>query len=140
MDPWERQRSLARTTTGWAVASVAVGGILSSRRDPWWRAFGQQHLGWGAADLGIVAVAHLLQGRRMRRLANAYAPAALDRERRQLRRILRVSVVADAAYVVGGAALWQLRRPDPRVAGAGVAIMLQGAFLLLDDGLHVRDL
>ena len=140
MDAWERQRSLARTTTVWAVGSIAVGLALATRPDPWWRAFGQQHLGWGAADLGIVAVADLLRTRRMRRLPNPYAPVALDRERRHLRTVLLASVAADVGYVVGGAILWRRCRSDPRAAGAGAAIVLQGAFLLLDDGAHVRGL
>lgn len=140
MDAWERQRSLARTTTAWAAASIAGGLVLATRSHPWWRAFGQQHVGWGAADLGIVAVAHRLQNRRMRRLPNPYAPAALERERRQLRTILLASVAADAAYVVGGAALWRVRRHDARAAGAGAAIVLQGLFLLWDDASHVRGL
>lgn len=143
MDPWERQRALARTTTVWAAASIVAGGVLATRSDRWWRAFGQQHLGWGAVDLAIVVVATRWQDRRMGRLADPFAPAALEHERRQLRKVLLVNVVADAAYVVVGVVLWRSplstvwrSQSHPRAAGAGAAIVVQGAFLLLHDARH----
>lgn len=135
MNAWERQRSLARTTGVWAAASIVGGGALALRLDPWWRAFGLQNLGWGVADLGIVAAASTVQARRMRRSANAYAPAELERERRRLRTLLLVNVVADAGYLVLGGALW--RRPQARASGTGAAILVQGGFLLVHDGYHV---
>jgi hypothetical protein len=134
VDPWRRQRSLARTTNVWAAASIVGGALLTVRRDPWWRAFGQQHLGWGAVDLVIVAVAEGLQSRRMGRLADPYSAAELEREGRRLRTVLLINVVADAGYLVGGVLLGRAQRP--RAAGAGAAIAVQGAFLLLHDGYH----
>lgn len=134
VNPWERQYALARTTTWWAAASIAIGGAVTLRSDPWWRAFGQQHLGWGVVDLGIVAIANTLQTRRMRRLVDPYAPAALERERRRLRTVLLINVVADAGYVVGGLVLWRARRP--RASGAGAAIAVQGGFLVIHDAYH----
>jgi hypothetical protein len=137
VNAWQRQHALARTTTAWAAVSIVAGAVLAARPDPWRRAFGRQHLGWGVVDLGIVAVANRLQSRRMRRLANPYAPAELQRERRRLRIILGVNVLADAGYLVGGIALW--RRPQPPASGAGAAIALQGGFLLLHDAYHLLD-
>lgn len=118
----------------WAVASVAVGGILTTRSSPWARAFGQQTLGWGAADLGIVVVLNLVQSRRRARLPDPDAPRVLEREQRRLRKVLWINVVADAGYLLGGVALWRL--PQAKAAGAGAAIALQGAFLMLHDGYH----
>ncbi len=135
MDAWERQRELARTTTRWALGSIAAGAVLAARPDPWWRAFGRQHVGWGAVDLAIVALVNTLQARRMCRLPNPYGPAELEHERRTLRRVLLVNVVADAGYVVLGAVLWRGRQ-DPRASGAGAAIVVQGTFLLLHDAHH----
>lgn len=134
MNAWERERALARTTAVWAVGSIVGGLVLAARRDPWWRAFGQQHLGWGAADLGIVGALALTQRRRMAKLDNPYAPAVLGRERQRLRRILWVNVAADAGYCVLG--LMLSRRADPRAAGAGTAVVVQGAFLLAHDARH----
>ncbi|MET0694652.1 MAG: hypothetical protein ABWX96_06880 [Propionibacteriaceae bacterium] len=135
MNAWERQRALARTTNLWAAASIAVGAPLAARAEPWWRAFGQQHLGWGVVDLGIVAVLNTVQARRMSGLANPLAPAALAREQRRLHRVLLINVAADAGYLIGGLVMWR-RRSQPRVSGAGAAIALQGAFLLAHDAYH----
>ncbi|MGI8458569.1 MAG: DUF6992 family protein [Propionibacteriaceae bacterium] len=136
MDAWERQRALARTTVVWAAGSIGVGAILASRRDRWWRAFGQQHLGWGVVDLGIVAVVNAYQTRRMRRLPDPYAPEPLERQRRHLRAILVANAAADAGYCALGAVMVHRMSERPRAAGAGVAIVIQGMFLLLHDSHH----
>ena len=136
MDAWERQRALARTTVVWAAGSIGVGAVLATGRNPWWRAFGQQHLGWGAVDLGIVAVVQALQERTMSRLRDPNEPAILDQRRRHLRRILVGNAVADAGYCVVGAVLWRRLRTNPRAAGAGAAIVIQGAFLMAHDSYH----
>jgi uncharacterized protein DUF6992 len=134
VDPWERQRALGRTTIVWSALSIAAGLIFATRHDRWWRAFGQQHAGWGVVDVLIVAVAARLKARRMRRLPDPYDQAAMRREQRTLRAVLLGNVVADAGYVAAGAVLWS--REDPRASGAGGAIVLQGLFLLLHDAYH----
>ena len=134
MDIWQRERSLARVTVGWGGASVVGGLVLALRRDSWWRAFGLQTAGWGAVDLGIAVLAGWLQDRRMRHSPDPYAPAALEAERVLLRRVLVINAVADLGYVVLGVVL--TRSDRPRAAGAGVAVVVQGAFLLLHDSHH----
>lgn len=134
MDIWRRERSLARATVVWGGASLAAGVALALRREPWLRAFGLQTAGWGAVDLGIAGLAGWLQTRRMHRSGDPYAPAALERERVLLRRVLVANAVADAGYVALGLVL--ARSPRPEVAGAGVAVAVQGAFLLLHDSHH----
>jgi hypothetical protein len=135
VNPWQRQHALARTTVVWGAASIALGSVAAVRSDPWWRAFGRQHVGWGAVDLALVAVLETVQRRRMRRLPDAWSPAALAAEQRRLRTLLAVNVGADLAYVALGAALWRVCE-RPQAAGAGAAIVLQGAFLMAHDGYH----
>ena len=134
MDIWQRERTLARTTVAWGLASTAVGLVLAASADPWRRSLGQQTGGWGAVDLGIAVVGLRLQDRRMRRLPDPYAAPAQERERSTLRRILWVNAAADVGYVALGAVLARDHRA--RVAGAGVAIVVQGAFLLVHDSVH----
>ncbi|GAB2590599.1 DUF6992 family protein [Microlunatus antarcticus] len=136
MDPWQRQIALARVTVGWSVLSTAVGLPLVARGDAWWRAFGRQQVGWAAVDAGVVVVAGALRRRRMRRVDNPYAPAALQHERRVLRRVLAVNAAADALYVAGGVWLWRANPERPERAGAGVGIAVQGAFLCVHDTFH----
>lgn len=135
VDPWRRQRVLAGTTLGWAFLSV-VGGLVAVRgRTPWWRSFGWQHVGWGVADLGIVAVLRLVQRRRMARSSDPHSPAVTGPEAQRLLLILKINTVADVAYCLLGLVLWRRSDREP-AAGAGAAILIQGAFLALHDGYH----
>ena len=135
VDIWQRERAVARTTVAWGLVSVLAGvGLAARTRDPWRRSFALQTAGWGAVDLGIAALTSRLQDRRMRGLPDAYAPAAQEAERVTLRRVLLVNAAADVGYVALGVGL--AREARPRLAGAGVAIVMQGAFLLVHDSIH----
>jgi hypothetical protein len=135
VDIWQRERTLARTTVAWGLASVVTGlGLAAGTGDPRRRSFGLQTAGWGAVDLAIAVVGLRLQDRRMRRLPDAYAAAAQERERITLRRVLLVNAAADLGYIALGTAL--ARDSRDRVSGAGVAIVVQGVFLLAHDGIH----
>lgn len=138
IDPWEQQRTLAKTTIAWSIGSLAVGTAFATRRDRWWRSFGQQHVGWGLVDLGIVAIVQGLQHREMNRLPDPYESDVLERRRRHLSYILIGNAIADAGYAVMGAAMWRRLRHNPRAAGAGAAIIIQGLFLLVHDSHHAR--
>ena len=135
MDVWERETALARTTVAWGTASTVAGlAVAAATRDPFWRSVGLQTAGWGAVDLGVALVGRRLQERRMRSVADPYAPKAQERERRKLRKVLLINVVADVGYVALGAALARSGRRE--VAGSGVAIVVQGTFLLVHDSWH----
>jgi len=135
VDVWDREAALARTTVAWGSASTVAGlAVSAATRDPFWRSFGWQTAGWGAVDLGIAVVGRRLQERRMGRLPDPHAPEVQERERRTLRKVLVVNVVADVGYVVLGAVL--ARHGRPKVAGSGVAIVVQGGFLLVHDSVH----
>lgn len=135
MDIWQRERALARTTVAWGLVSCVAGlGLAATTKDPWRRSCALQTAGWGAVDLGIAALSSRLQDRRMRKLPDAYAAQAQEAERVSLRRVLLVNAAADVGYVALGVGL--ARDSRPRVAGAGVAIVVQGAFLLVHDSIH----
>jgi hypothetical protein len=94
------------------------------------RAFGMQTAEWGAIDLAIAGVASRLR-----------TPTSS-----KLRKILLVNVGLDVGYILGGAYLVARR---PRFAGRitadvaranGVAVVIQGAALLVLDTTHVRKL
>lgn len=134
VDVWARERALVRTTVGWGLASSVVGLVVAGSRDPWRTAFGRQTAGWGVVDLAIALAANRHQERRMGRLLDPWAAEALAAERVSLRTVLVVNAVADVGYVALGMVL--ARDARPRVAGAGAAIIVQGAFLALHDGYH----
>jgi len=152
MDVWDEERRLTGLLGAWAVVSVVGGAALARRGDqagrPTVAAFGRQNALWGAVD-GVIAVAGAsARRRRLSRLPEADRSAAADDERRRLRRILGVNAGLDVAYVTGGSALvLGYDRIDARfpgrgsqAVGNGMAVVLQGSFLLVLDTVFARRL
>ena len=124
------QRSLSDRLLMWGAISVIAGVVLLRATAPFWRAFGQQAIGWGAID-GLIA----LIGRRG---SNQPALAATDvatlKEMSKLRRLLWFNAGLDVLYMAGGLAL--LRRDDETQRGHGAGILFQGLFLFKFDLIH----
>ena len=122
---------LVELATGAAVSAVIGGGswAVGHRvgRDSI-AAFGRQTLAWAAVDAALAA-GGALAARRRGEVRDSRARARL------LRRVLLVNAGLDLGYIAGGAVL-ALRRPERR--GDGVAIMVQGRFLLWLDARHAR--
>lgn len=128
-----QQRLTARLLT-WSVLSLLVGALLQVPAAPFWRAFGQQAMGWGAIDAAIA-----LFGRRglNKKLVQEYAAEKQEQDVRMLRRVLWVNAGLDVLYVAGGINLMRTRgRDDARMRGHGAGVVVQGAFLLLFDLVH----
>jgi hypothetical protein len=135
------ERDLTRILAVWGASSTVLGSVVwgvGARTD---RAnvmrFGRQSAMWGAVDLAI-AMGGLLSRRRRGPVSDEEAP---DRAR-SLRTLLLVNAGADIGYMALGAVV--LRRTTPPAAadrrswrgmgpGDGVAIIVQGAFLLVLD-------
>ena len=115
MDPLTVETRLTSVLGTWAVASVAVGAVLSARERT--RGFGRQTAAWGAVDGAIAAV-----GARNRHRRGPTDP-------RRLRTVLLVNAGLDVGYLVLGAALLR----TGRWRGDGAAVVVQGAFLLALD-------
>lgn len=116
-----------------AGLSAAVGGVLwlwgrRTGRDTA-AAFGRQTVGWAAIDAGIATV-----GRRMAGRKPAHDVAKATRKARRMRSVTAVNAALDVGYVVTGAVLTR----NPKRRGDGLAVLLQGAFLLWLDARHAR--
>ena len=109
------EERLTQVLSVWAVASVATGAVLTAC--PTTRGFGRQTATWGAVD-GAIACA----GRRSRRRKGPTDPT-------RLRRILLLNAGLDVGYLAVGA---RLSRTE-RWRGDGLAVLVQGAFLLVLD-------
>ena len=116
------EQDLTRVLGRWAVASVVLGGVLTAV--PATRGFGRQTAAWGAVDGAIALV-----GARRSAQGRGTEPA-------RLRRVLLVNAALDVGYLAAGAAL--TRRP--RWRGDGLAVLVQGAFLLVLDVTTARRL
>jgi hypothetical protein len=121
------EERLTRVLGGWAVGSLLVGGALSLR--PGTRAFGRQTAAWGAVDGAIALV-----GARRRATRGPTDPE-------RLRRVLLLNAGLDVGYLAAGAALVRLPAARARgLRGDGVAVLVQGGFLLLLDTVAARAL
>jgi hypothetical protein len=116
------EEQLTRVLGGWAAGSLVAGAVLSADRRT--RGFGRQTFAWGAVD-GVIASV----GAR-RRAANGPTEPA------RLRTVLLVNAGLDVGYLAAGA--WLVR--DGRWRGDGLAVLVQGAFLLVLDATAARRL
>lgn len=137
------EREISTTLGVWAVGSVIKGGAIAligrrTGRQQWTR-FGRQTAMWGAVDAAIAGVGTLLRNRR-----GDLTPERVDQEVAKLRRLLLINAAADVVYMVGstvivarghaGRTTWRMGRGD------GLAILIQGAFLLVLDTTYARKL
>ena len=134
LEHYERQLS---TLLGvWAAGSIIKGGIIAlighrTGRKQWMR-FGRQNAMWGAVD-GVIAGL----GVRSRSRRGELTPEQVEFEATKLRVMLLLNALADVVYIAGGAHIAYHAKPGPPEVtsfkmgrGDGVAIVIQGAFLL----------
>jgi hypothetical protein len=123
---------LGRRLTMWGGGSVVLGGALAiASPSPAVRAFGVQSAGWGAIDLLIAGAGSLSK-----------KPAKSS----TLQKTLWVNAGLDAGYIAAGAHV-AVRKPlfggritAAEAVGHGVAVVVQGAALLVLDTVHARAL
>ncbi len=116
---------------GWALGSMALGTYQVATGGRFARFMGYQNLAWGAID-GAIA----LWGVWERKRKESAPSESIDwiRERDRFARLLLINAGLDVLYITAGAVLL-FRGKDERWRGTGAGILLQGAFLLLLDGL-----
>ena len=137
------EREITSLLTVWAAGSVVKGAAIAllgkrTGRKQWVR-FGRQTAMWGAVDALIAGAGALSRSRR-----GELTPEQVDAEARKLRTLLLINAAADVAYIAGGAhiafhardgrTIWRMGRGD------GLAIAIQGAFLLALDATYARKL
>jgi hypothetical protein len=137
------EQEITTLLTLWAAGSVIKGGAIAlighaTGRQQWLR-FGRQTAMWGAVDALIAGAGALSRSRR-----GELTQEQVDAEARKLRRLLLINAAADVIYIAGGAHIavhakagrtsWRMGRGD------GLAIMIQGAFLLALDATYARKL
>lgn len=127
---------VGRRLVAWGVLSAALGAWLLLTGDPFWRGMGAAFALFGVVDAGIGVVAR--RGADAGRRRTIGDTAARTRETLRIRRILLVNAALDVLYVLGGWWLGVSAAGDAWRIGAGLGIVLQGAFLLVFDLLHAR--
>lgn len=130
------ERNLTNTLLAWGIASTIVGSALTVKGARANRSqvsrFGRQTAMWGVID-GLIAGA----GIRSRVRRGQLTPEDARAKARHLRLLLMANAAADIGYVIGGAVIagrGLTGRATFRMSGGdGVAIIIQGGFLLALD-------
>jgi len=135
----EIEGDLTGELAAWGLASTALGITLGLGSGGNLRRFGRQTAMWGVVDLAIAGIGGLLRSRR-----GALTHDEVDIQVQRLRRLLWANAAADVVYVLGGTAIALRggygRRTFGMGTGDGVAIVIQGGFLLLLDVTYARKL
>ena len=128
--------TLTKTLVSWSVASIALGTSIAvtgrkfEKKDL--TEFGRQTAAWGGVDLVIAGAGYLAQRRR-----GTLSEEQIQRQIRNLRRLLVINAVADVGYVAGGMAILMRsmkKKSSFRMGpGDGYAVVIQGAFLFVLD-------
>ena len=140
------EREITALLTVWAAGSVIKGTAIAligrrTGRKQWVR-FGRQTAMWGAVDALIAGAGALSRSRR-----GELTQEQVDFEATKLRVMLLLNAAADVVYIAGGAhiAFHAKSGPPERTSfrmgrGDGLAILIQGAFLLALDATYARKL
>ena len=137
------ERQITTLLSVWAAGSVIKGGAIAlmgkrtGRRQ--WVTFGRQTAMWGAVDALIAGAGALSRSRR-----GELTQEQVDAEARKLRNLLLINAAADVVYIAGGAHIaYHAGREGTSfrmTRGDGLAIVIQGAFLLALDATYAKRL
>jgi hypothetical protein len=123
-----------------AVTGVLIRGLGTVTSSPFMRGFGGQTAGWGVIDAGIAAFGTWQR--------STTAQVRTPEQRDRLRRLLDINAAADLGYIAAGALgvvaaptlARRFHRSPTEIAGAGLAIAIQGAFLWALDSTFAKRL
>lgn len=117
----------------WAVGNMIWGGIAASQTSGQTKAFHQMNLYWNSVNLVIAGLGYWQ--------ASKETPSSdfwqtMDAQS-GIEKILLVNAALDLAYMGAGMYLKErgLRKDNVRLIGFGQSILLQGAFLMVFDGI-----
>jgi hypothetical protein len=137
------ERQITTLLSIWAAGSVIKGGAIAlmGKRTGLrqWLTFGRQTAMWGAVDALIAGAGALSRSRR-----GELTQEQVDAEARKLRNLLLINAAADVVYIAGGAHIaYHAGREGTSfrmTRGDGLAIVIQGAFLLALDATYAKRL
>ncbi|WP_375585343.1 DUF6992 family protein [Cyclobacterium xiamenense] len=117
----------------WAVGNLLWGGIGAARTEGREKSFHQMNMYWNSVNLAIAGFGYLSATRKQR--TSGLWQSIKEQQRSE--KILLVNAALDLGYMTGGFYLKERgkRLQDSRLRGFGNSLVLQGAFLLVFDGI-----
>jgi hypothetical protein len=123
---------------GWGVVNLASGAIgWPNSTNPETRYFFQMNTIWGGINFGTALLTYAgIQKDRKKHLTTAETL----KEQERIEKIFRINEYLDVAYIGAGAYLKIVghSRNSPIMKGYGESVIMQGAFLLIFDGLMYK--
>lgn len=118
----------------WGIANTATGLIAYGTASGQARYFHQMNAGWGIINTGL-AVAGFLGSKKED--VNAYSLARTIKSQHNIEKVLLLNAGLDIGYIAAGAWLNErgVTKNSARLQGYGKSVMMQGAFLLIFDGV-----
>ncbi|MFN8373984.1 MAG: hypothetical protein U0694_14045 [Anaerolineae bacterium] len=135
MSIWQFQRAVMLRLLAWGTTSV-FSGIWLMRLGQFWRGMGSQFAGWGVINTLIALFGGASSSRRMRHHPQALDPDFMDKETRNLTRLLWINTFLDVLYMAGGLSWIFRRKTDSFQRGMGWGVVMQGGFLFFFDLIH----
>ncbi len=136
-DFYAHQQKLSAVLLAWGVGSMILGGLWWRQAHKLQRGIGSQFFVWGAIDTALA-----LNGlRSAAKEGQAYqsghmSEAEVDQKAQFLRRLLWFNFGLDNLYIIWGGRWMGSDKPHRR--GAGIGILIQGAFLWVFDYIYAR--
>ena len=120
---------------GWALTNFAISGFSVWQASGETKAFHQMNIGWNAVNITLASFGYI-------HAMNAETDLGIIESIQAHESIMRIFLFnagLDVGYLMGGAYLVERSRNadknSERLAGFGKSVMVQGAFLLLFDGI-----
>ena len=121
--------------TSWAATNIAGGTTAYYlAKDPEWKYFHEMNVFWNTVNLGL-GISGLMSERKAKTSLNLEQSI---KAQKKIERIFLVNSGIDLLYIGGGLAMRQMQnaKNPERMKGYGNALILQGSFLLLFDGVE----
>ncbi len=117
----------------WAVGNMVWGGIEASRQEGKTKAFHQMNLYWNSVNLAIAGLGYF-NAKKSRKKAGLWESL---RAQQKTEKILLVNAALDLGYMATGMYLKERgkRMQNQQLRGFGNSVILQGAFLMVFDGI-----
>ncbi|WP_026952494.1 DUF6992 family protein [Algoriphagus mannitolivorans] len=117
----------------WAIGNMIWGGIGASQTSGEVKAFHQMNMYWNSVNLVIAGLGYW---QATKEVPGTDFWATMEAQH-GIEKILLVNAALDVAYMAGGLYLKErgIRKDKERLVGFGKSIILQGAFLMVFDGV-----
>ena len=139
MNIFQFQDIISKRLLRWSIGSIIIG-FLARFGGKFGKNLGNQFITWGLIDAAIAVGGQVAKRNRIDNMENPGKSEIHEAEANNLSRLLWINAGLDVLYIIGGY-LWAKRdKGDGSARGNGIGVIIQGAFLLIFDVFHARNI